>query len=211
VVAGEPAPELAVSEAVKAGPVPLQSDPNNPFAAACSSDRFVTNVEISPPDSVDPQPLLDRAGHFRDIVDAVNITDGAGGNCHLSSIAASLLLARAGFSPVRQFSCRDWNRIALQGDLLGAASLGIRNVLCLTGDDVSRGEVRDVPILEAGHVEVGNVVRLMAVIVRDTHQPCRETFIDQEFHDFAGGSVVRTMRFGVISERLDWRGRPRNG
>jgi hypothetical protein len=51
----------------------------------------------------------------------------------------------------------------------------------------------------------------MAVIVRDTHQSCRETFIDQEFHDCAGGSVVLTMRFGVIAERLDWRGRPRNG
>ncbi len=65
--------------------------------------------------------------------------------------------------------------------------------------------------LRPAQVEMGNMVRLMAVIVRDTHQPCRETFVDQKFHDFAGGSVVRTMRFGVIAERLDWRGRLRNG
>jgi hypothetical protein len=84
--------------------------------------------------------------------------------------------------------------------------------LLVTRDKImGNGVVGDVPILEAGQVEVGNVVRLMAVVVRDTHQPCRETLIDQEFHDFAGGSVVRTMRFGVIAERLDWRGRPRNG
>jgi hypothetical protein len=50
---------------------------------------------------------------------------------------------------------------------------------------------------------MGYVVRLMAVLVRDTHEPCREAFINQEFHDFAGGSGVRTMRFGGIAERVD--------
>ena len=63
--------------------------------------------------------------------------------------------------------------------------------------------VRDIPILQAGQVEIGNVVRFIAVIVRDTRQPCREAFVDQEFHDFAGGSVVRTVRFGEFAERAD--------
>lgn len=139
ITAREAAPELAVLETARSAPETYLSD-THPFAAACTSDRILTTVEIAPPDTVDPQPLLDRAAHFRGIVDAVNITDGAGGNCHMSSVAAARLLNEAGFAAIAQFSCRDRNRIALQGDLLGAATLGIRNVLCLTGDDVSCGD-----------------------------------------------------------------------
>ena len=72
--------------------------------------------------------------------DAVNITDGAGGNCHMSSAAAAAILATHGHTPVCQIACRDRNRIAVQGDILGAAALGVRNILCLTGDDVSQGD-----------------------------------------------------------------------
>jgi 5,10-methylenetetrahydrofolate reductase len=107
---------------------------------ACRSGRFVATVELAPPDSADPQALLGRAEKFRGLVDAINITDGAGGNCHMSSAAAAALLATHGFEPVYQVACRDRNRIAIQGDLLGAAALGVRNVLCLTGDDVSQGD-----------------------------------------------------------------------
>jgi hypothetical protein len=63
--------------------------------------------------------------------------------------------------------------------------------------------VRDIPISEACQVEMGKVVRLMAVLVRDTHEPCREALIDQEFHDFAGGSGLRTMRFSGIAGSAD--------
>ncbi len=110
------------------------------FEQACKSGRFVVTVEISPPDSADPAVLIARASRFRDLVDAVNITDGAGANCHMSSAAAAAILAANGLTPVAQFSCRDRNRIALQGDILGAAALGVRNILCLTGDDVSQGD-----------------------------------------------------------------------
>lgn len=127
------------------GPPEATTIPERPremhsFEQACRSGRFVTTVEISPPDSADPALLIERASHFTGLVDAVNITDGAGGNCHMSSVAASALLAQHGYTPVLQVSCRDRNRIAIQGDLLGASALGIRNVLCLTGDDVSRGD-----------------------------------------------------------------------
>jgi methylenetetrahydrofolate reductase (NADPH) len=111
-----------------------------PFEQACNSGRFVVTVEVAPPDSADPQALLARAGKFDGLVDAINITDGAGGNCHMSSVAASAILAAHGYSPVYQIACRDRNRIALQGDVLGAAALGVRHVLCLTGDDVSQGD-----------------------------------------------------------------------
>jgi len=124
-------------------PLPhIADDPvTNDFARLCfERSRFIVTVEISPPDSADPQALLKRAAVFRGLTDAINITDGAGANCHMSSAAASALLHLAGYTPVSQVSCRDRNRIALQGDVLGAAALGIRNVLCLTGDDVSKGD-----------------------------------------------------------------------
>ncbi|WP_347558866.1 methylenetetrahydrofolate reductase C-terminal domain-containing protein [Robbsia sp. KACC 23696] len=114
---------------------------DNAFESLCRErNRFIVTVEISPPDSADPESLLRRAALFGGLVDAINITDGAGANCHMSSAAASAILVAAGYPAVSQFSCRDRNRIALQGDVLGAAALGIRNVLCLTGDDVSKGD-----------------------------------------------------------------------
>jgi 5,10-methylenetetrahydrofolate reductase len=110
------------------------------FEQTCESRRFVVTVEVSPPDSSDPSVLIARATRFRDLADAINITDGAGANCHMSSAAAAAVLVANGLTPVAQFSCRDRNRIALQGDILGAAALGVRNILCLTGDDVSQGD-----------------------------------------------------------------------
>ena len=110
------------------------------FEQACRSGRFVVTAELSPPDSVDPQDLLRRAGAFRGLVDAVNVTDNAGANCHMSSLAASALLAADGFTPVYQSACRDRNRIAMQADLVGASALGVRNLLCITGDGVGSGD-----------------------------------------------------------------------
>ena len=161
IVSRELAPELAVLDIANATPE-FYSAEKHPFATACQSKRFLTTVEIAPPDTVDPQPLLDRAEHFRGIVEAVNITDGAGGNCHISSVAAATLLNQAGFTAIAQFSCRDRNRIALQGDILGAAALGIRNVLCLTGDDVSCGDhPMAKPVFDLDSVSLLRIVRKM--------------------------------------------------
>ncbi|MCC6197404.1 MAG: methylenetetrahydrofolate reductase C-terminal domain-containing protein [Burkholderiales bacterium] len=101
---------------------------------------FVVTAEFPPPDSAAPADVLARLAPFRDCVDALNVTDASGANCHMSSVAVSVLLAQAGCEPVMQITCRDRNRIAIQGDLLGAAALGIRNVLCLTGDHVANGD-----------------------------------------------------------------------
>ena len=67
------------------------------FEQACKSGRFVVTVEVSPPDSADPAELIARASRFRDLVDAINITDGAGANCHMSSAAAAAILVANGF------------------------------------------------------------------------------------------------------------------
>jgi len=134
------AAETPKTPAPPAARAPRPAHPADAFERACASDRFLVTVEVGPPDSADPAALLQRAARFRGLVDAINITDGAGGNCHMSSVAASALLVAAGMTPIYQVTCRDRNRIAIQGDILGAAALGVRNILCLTGDDVSRGD-----------------------------------------------------------------------
>lgn len=104
------------------------------------SGRFAVTAELNPPDSADPQAVYDAALVLAEVADAINATDASGANVHMSSVAICALLTRAGYEPVLQMTCRDRNRIAIQGDLLGAAAMGVRNVLCLTGDDVTAGD-----------------------------------------------------------------------
>ena len=101
---------------------------------------FAVTAEISPPDSADPHEVYERASVFDGYVDAMNATDGSGGNCHMSSIGMCSLLARRGYDMVMQMTCRDRNRIAIQSDVLGAAAMGVANILCLTGDGVEGGD-----------------------------------------------------------------------
>lgn len=103
-------------------------------------ERFVLTAEITPPLSAGADDMLQTADELKDAVDAINVTDGASARVHMSSIAAATLLKRAGIEPIVQITCRDRNRIALQGDLLGAAALGIENVLVLGGDQVNAGD-----------------------------------------------------------------------
>src|ERR687892_1015971 len=97
--------------------------------ARLKSGDFVVTAEITPPVSTDPAEFLSRALPLKGLATAVNVTDGAGAKVHLSSMAAAHFLAQSGLEPIFQMTCRDRNRLALQGDLLGAASLGIRNIL----------------------------------------------------------------------------------
>jgi methylenetetrahydrofolate reductase (NADPH) len=104
------------------------------------SGRFAVTAELNPPDSADPQKVYDAALVLSEVCDGINATDASGAHCHMSSVAICALLTRAGYEPIFQVSCRDRNRIAIQGDLLGAAAMGVKNVLCLTGDDVTAGD-----------------------------------------------------------------------
>ncbi|KGJ06649.1 5,10-methylenetetrahydrofolate reductase [Paracoccus halophilus] len=107
---------------------------------ALRAGHFAVTAEMNPPDSADPQDVFKAAQPLADVADAINATDASGANCHMSSIGICALLTRAGHGTVYQISCRDRNRIAIQGDVLGAAAMGVRNVLCLTGDDVGAGD-----------------------------------------------------------------------
>ena len=79
--------------------------------------EFAVTAELNPPDSADPQEVYERAAIFEGWVDGINATDGSGAHCHMSSVAICALLTRVGFSPILQISCRDYNRIAIQGDV----------------------------------------------------------------------------------------------
>ena len=113
------------------------------FEAKLRAGHFVITAEIAPPLSSDRQHLLERAMPLARLADAVNITDGASARVHMSAVTAAGILVQHGIEPILQFTCRDRNRIALQSDLLGAAALGVRNLLLLTGDDPRAGDQPD--------------------------------------------------------------------
>jgi methylenetetrahydrofolate reductase (NADPH) len=110
---------------------------------ALASGRFVITAEVTPPVSCDPQELLAKAAPLKGLADAVNVTDGAGARAHLGALASAVILRQNGIEPVLQLTCRDRNRLALQSDLLGAAALGIHNLLVLRGDDPAAGDQPD--------------------------------------------------------------------
>ena len=105
-----------------------------------ATDRFVITAEIAPPVSCDAADLMAKAAPLKGLADAVNVTDGAGARAHLGSVTAAAILMREGIEPILQLTCRDRNRIALQSELMGAAALGIRNLLLLKGDDPKQGD-----------------------------------------------------------------------
>ncbi len=104
-----------------------------------SSGEFAVTGELGPPKSADGEVVRKKASYLKDVVDAVNITDCQTAIVRMSSIAAGAIVAQEGLEPVIQMTCRDRNRIGIQSDLLGAAALGLKNLLCLTGDHQSFG------------------------------------------------------------------------
>jgi len=124
--------------------------------------NFAVTAELSPPDSADPEEVYARARVFDGFDDAMNATDGAGANCHMSSVGVCALLSRVGYSTVLQVSCRDRNRIAIQGDVLGAAAMGVASILCLTGDGVQAGDEPEAkPVFDFDSVSLLRAVRIM--------------------------------------------------
>ena len=129
-------------EPVPGYPLPILPGHTSPgrFERVLRAGGFAVTTELAPPDSADPEDVYKRARVFDGYVDAINATDGSGANCHMSSIAVCALLTRVGYAPIMQISCRDKNRIAIQGDILGGAAMGVCNMLCLTGDGVQAGD-----------------------------------------------------------------------
>jgi methylenetetrahydrofolate reductase (NADPH) len=129
-------------EPVPGYPLPILPGHTSPgrLERVLRAGAFAVTAELAPPDSADPDEVYKRARVFDGYVDAINATDGSGANCHMSSVAVCALLTHVGYAPVMQISCRDKNRIAIQGDILGGAAMGVCNMLCLTGDGVQAGD-----------------------------------------------------------------------
>ena len=113
------------------------------FEERVRAGRFVMTAEIAPPVSADAQDLRSKAEPLQGLADAVNVTDGAGARAHMAALAAASILIGMEIEPILQITCRDKNRIALQSEMMGAAAIGVRNLLLLTGDDPKAGDQPD--------------------------------------------------------------------
>jgi methylenetetrahydrofolate reductase (NADPH) len=168
-------------EPVPGYPLPILPGHTSPgrFERVLRAGQFAVTTELDPPDSADPEDVYRRARVFDGYVDAINATDGSGANCHMSSMAVCALLTRVGYAPVMQISCRDKNRIAIQGDILGAAAMGVCNVLCLTGDGVQAGD----------HPQALPVFDLDALTLLETARTLRD-----EHHFLSGRKITYAPR-----------------
>jgi len=156
-------------EPVPGYPLPIRPGHTSPgrFERVLRAGAFAITAELAPPDSADPEDVYKRARVFEGYVDAINATDGSGANCHMSSLAVCALLTRIGHAPVMQISCRDRNRIAIQGDILGGAAMGVCNILCLTGDGVQAGDHPQAkPVFDLDSPALLKIARTL----RDDHQ-----------------------------------------
>lgn len=108
--------------------------------AKLRAGTFVLTAEMTPPDAASAEAVLAKAGALKGLVDACNVTDGAGAKAHMAPMAAAAILARHGIEPILQFTVRDRNRLAIQADYIGAPALGIPNILCLHGDSIDKGD-----------------------------------------------------------------------
>ena len=102
--------------------------------------QFVVTAEVGPPKGIQVDHLVEEAKEYLSGITAVNVTDNQSSVMRMGSLPTCVALKNAGLTPIFQLTCRDRNRIALQSELLGAAALGIDNILCLTGDHTTLGD-----------------------------------------------------------------------
>jgi 5,10-methylenetetrahydrofolate reductase len=130
------------------------------FQEKIQAGKFLVTSEIGPPKGIETKVILEDAELIRGRVDAINVTDLQSSVMRLGSLAVCALLKQKGFEPIFQMTCRDRNRLALQSDLLSAASLGIENVLILTGDHTTLGDHPEAkPVFDLDSVQLLQVAR----------------------------------------------------
>ena len=114
--------------------------PVSHLASVLISGQFAVAAELSPPKGVNLETIARDARTLKGYADAINVTDNQAASVRMASIPVCALLLQVGVEPVGQMTCRDRNRLAIQADLLGASALGIRNLLCLSGDHTRWGD-----------------------------------------------------------------------
>ena len=150
---------------------------------------FVFTAETTPPDASDKETLLKNVMPLKGIADAVNVTDSPGAKVHMSSLTASIILAQNNIDPILQLTVRDRNRLALQGDLVGASALGVNNILCLGGDDPKNGDQPETKIVN--DVDSITLVATAHMMRKEKKFPSGRT-IDPAPKIFIGGAEVPT-------------------
>ena len=166
-----------------------------------SEGHFAVTAECGPPRGADSDVINKKAALLKGYVDAVNVTDNQTAIVRMSSIAASVHLISNGLEPVMQMVTRDRNRIALQSDIMGAYSLGIRNILCLTGDHQSFGSQPDaMNVFDIDSIQLANTVRMMRDTGKDMSGFDLKTpprmFIGAAANPFADPFEFRVIRLG---------------
>src|SRR3990172_6757880 len=146
--------------------------------------HFAVTGELGPPQSADGDVIRKKAVLLRGCVDAVNITDNQTAIVRMSSIGSAVIAMQEGLEPVVQMTCRDRNRLAIQSDLLGAYALGVRNLLCLTGDHQTFGN----PPTSKNVFDLDSIQLVkMVTDMRDQHIfQCGDPFKGQEPRFFVG-------------------------
>jgi len=150
---------------------------------------FVFTAETTPPDASDKETLLKNVMPLKGIADAVNVTDSPGAKVHMSSLTASIILAQNDIDPILQLTVRDRNRLALQGDLVGASALGVNNILCLGGDNPKNGDQPETKIVN--DVDSITLVATAHMMRKEKKFPSGRT-IDPAPKIFIGGAEVPT-------------------
>ncbi len=129
------------------------------FRDALNSGKFVVTAEVGPPKGTDIKEMIHHMGLLKGKLDAVNVTDNQSAVMRICSLAVCKIAMENGLDPILQMTCRDRNRIGLQSDLLGGSILGIKNVLCMTGDHVSAGDHKSAkPVYDVESVQLLKIV-----------------------------------------------------
>jgi methylenetetrahydrofolate reductase (NADPH) len=161
--------------------------------------QFAVTAECGPPKGADPEAIIRKADLLKGIVHAVNVTDNQTAIVRMSSLAACTLLKSAGLDPVLQVVVRDRNRIALQSDILGASALGVRNVLCLSGDHQRFGnQPQAVGVFDLDSIQFVQTVRSMrdagVILGGEALTKVPDVFIGAAANPFADPFAFRVVR-----------------
>ncbi len=155
------------------------------FKEALSSGKFVITSEVGPPKGTNLENLLHHIDLLVDRVDAMNVTDNQSSVMRFPSLGGALMIKQKGGEPILQMTCRDRNRLALQGDILFAYSGGIRNILCLTGDAVPVGDHKEAK----GVFDLDSVQLLHTIRTMETGKDLGGNDLDGGV-DFCAGAIV---------------------
>ncbi|MFO7987736.1 MAG: methylenetetrahydrofolate reductase [Desulfatiglandaceae bacterium] len=163
--------------------------------------QFAVTAECGPPKGADPDQIRKKGEMLRNQVDAINVTDNQTAIVRMSSLAACALLRQSGLDPVLQMVVRDRNRIALQSDVLGASAIGIRNLLCLSGDHQSFGnQTQGLGVFDLDSIQFLKTVKTMrdegTLLGGDPLSVSPDLFVGAAANPFADPLEFRITRLG---------------